>query len=90
MSFQGIRGIKKIGGRGFQLYSGGVQMLISIELGITCDFPELRVQTTTPPHSGSAHEYPKVTKEQGPKGRNRQPGKKETFKISHFKETHGW
>ena len=37
------------GGGVVQLFPGGVQMLISIETHITCDFPEGRVRTPIPP-----------------------------------------
>ena len=43
--------------QGVQLFPGGVQMLISIEIHITCDFQGGGVQTQTPyPPSVSAHE----------------------------------
>ena len=42
------------GGGGVKLFRGVVQMLISIETHITCDFPGGRVWIPYPP-SGSAH-----------------------------------
>ena len=47
----------RVGGGGVQLFPGGVQMLISIETHITCDFPGGGggVRTLYPGGSGFAH-----------------------------------
>ena len=47
MLFQGIRGGPTF--REVQLFTGGIQMLISIEIDITCDFPGMRVHNPYPP-----------------------------------------
>ena len=47
MLFQGIRGGPTF--REVQLFTGGIQMLISIEIDITCDFPGMRIRTPYPP-----------------------------------------
>ena len=47
MLFQGIRGGPTF--REVQLFTGGIQMLISIEINITCDFPGMRVRNPYPP-----------------------------------------
>ena len=56
--FQGFRGsnIFQGGGGGIQLFpGGGVQVLISIQTHITCDFTGQAVRNPYPP-SGSAHD----------------------------------
>ena len=54
--FQGFRGSNILqGGGGLQLFPGGVQVLISIETYITCDFTGEGVRNPYPP-SGSAHD----------------------------------
>ena len=47
MLFQGIRGGPTF--REVQLFTGGIQMLISIEIDITCNFPGMRVRNLYPP-----------------------------------------
>ena len=56
--FQGFRGSNIFqggGGSNFFQWGGGVQVLISIETHITCDFTGEGVQNPYPP-SGSAHD----------------------------------
>ena len=52
--FQGFRGVPTFS-RGGQTFFQGVQMLISIETDITCDFP--RGSGPPIPTSGSAHDW---------------------------------
>ena len=54
--FQGSRGGPTFS-RGVQLLPGGIQMLISIETYITCDFPGGRGVRTPCPPSGSTLAY---------------------------------